>query len=30
MAKAQYDQAIGKVPYVSQDPSELQDKIELK
>lgn len=30
MAKAQYDQAIGKVPYVSQAPSELQEKIELK
>jgi outer membrane protein TolC len=30
MAKAQYDQAIGKVPFVSQNPSELQDKIELE
>ncbi|MDZ7683488.1 MAG: TolC family protein [Fodinibius sp.] len=30
MAKARYDQAIGKVPFVSQNPSELQDKIELE
>ncbi len=29
-AKARYDQAIGKVPFVSQNPSELKDKIELK
>ena len=30
MAKAQYDQAIGKVPYVNHDPSELKNTIELE
>lgn len=30
MAKARYDKAIGKVPFVSQNPSELKEKIELQ